>query len=401
MSDSAFSKDNRWLLPEGVDELLPGQAAQMEALRRRLLDQFGAWGYELVMPPFIEYLDSLLTGTGHDLDVQTFKLTDQLTGRLMGVRADITPQVARIDAHRLRRDAPSRLCYIGSVLHARPEGISRSRNPVQVGAELFGHAGVESDVEIISLAVASLRTAGIAQPHLDLGHVGIFRGLARAAGCNAAQEGALLEALQRKAVAEIDELLDGAAIDQPWRRMLRALPRLNGGIEALDHAGEVLAEAPQGVRQALRNLWGVAAGLERRLPDLPLHFDLAELRGYGYHTGIVFAALVPGYGSEVARGGRYDDIGRVFGNPRPATGFSADLRTLVQVSSGLPDVSGAQGVLAPWGDEPGLMRAIEALRAEGERVVQELPGQQGGAAAQGCDRRLQQDEQGGWVTRPL
>jgi len=401
MSDSAFSKDNRWLLPEGVDELLPGQAGQLEGLRRKLLDQFNSWGYELVMPPFIEYLDSLLTGTGHDLDVQTFKLTDQLTGRLMGVRADITPQVARIDAHRLRREAPTRLCYIGSVLHARPEGISRSRNPVQLGAELFGHAGVESDIEIISLAVSSLRAAGISQPYLDLGHVGVFRGLARAAGCDAAQEAALLEALQRKAVAEIDELLDEAGIDQPWRRMLRALPQLNGGVEALDHAGEVLAEAPESVRQALRNLWGVAAGLERRLPDLPLHFDLAELRGYGYHTGIVFAALVPGYGSEVARGGRYDDIGRVFGNPRPATGFSADLRTLVQVSDGVPTATARGGILAPWGDEPDLMRAIEALRGEGERVVQALPGQQGGASAQGCDRRLQQDDQGHWVTQPL
>lgn len=387
MANNGFGKDNRWLLPDGVDEVLPPRAAQLEQLRRRLLDMYAGWGYELVMPPLIEYLDSLLTGTGHDLDLQTFKLTDQLSGRMMGVRADMTPQAARIDAHQLKREAPSRLCYIGSVLQTRLQGLSRSRNPVQIGAELYGHAGVESDVEIISLMLETLRTVGVREPYLDLGHVGIFRALAAEAALQAEVENALFDALQRKAAPEIEALFAESRVRGPAAEALLALVELNGGVEILDEAGERLRDTGAAVQTALRELWGIASALERRLPGVPLHFDLAELRGYRYHTGPVFAAFVPGHGQDVARGGRYDHIGGVFGRSRPATGFSADLKTLADLA-GLAPTEPPGGVFVAWSDEPALLQRVAQLRDEGERVVWGLPGQQGGAAEAGCDRQL-------------
>lgn len=396
MNYGPFSKDNRWLLPEGVDEVLPPDAARVEVLRRRLLDAFHAWGYELVMPPTIEFLESLLTGAGHDLDLQTFKLTDQLSGRMMGVRADMTPQAARIDAHKLRRDTPTRLCYIGTVLQSRPEGPSTSRNPIQVGCELFGHAGVEADIEVISLMLETLSVAGVGDCHLDLGHVGIFRGLAADAGLNPDAENRLWDALQRKAVTEIEEILGALEISAARRRMLRALADLSGGVEVLDEANRELAEAPASVQDAMRDLWSIATSLERRLPDVALHFDLGELRGYAYHTGAVFAAFVPGHGEEVARGGRYDQIGRVFGRSRPATGFSADLKTLLTLADRGPDRLHG-GIQAPWQDDAALLRAVRELRDAGERVVWLLPGEETAAE---CDRQLIQ-RQGQWQVEPL
>jgi len=398
MKDGPFGKDNRWLLPEGVGEVLPPDAARLERLRRALVDAFDRWGYELVMPPTIEYLESLLTGAGHDLDLQTFKLTDQLSGRMMGVRADMTPQAARIDAHKLKRDGPTRLCYIGTVLQTRPEGPASSRNPIQVGAELFGHAGVEADIEVISLMLESLRVAGIGGCHLDLGHVGIFRGLAAHADMGTEAENQLWDALQRKAVSEIDALLGALEISSPQRRMLRALAGLSGGVEVLDQANSVLADAPQSVHDAMRELWSIATSLERRLPDVALHFDLGELRGYAYHTGAVFAAFVPGHGEEVARGGRYDQIGRVFGRPRPATGFSADLKTLMALGEAAAEPERPGCVLAPWDDENALQKAVRRLRAEGTRVLWALPGQP--AAGCGCDRRLVK-RGGTWSVEPM
>lgn len=396
MNYGPFSKDNRWLLPEGVDEVLPPDAATVEALRRSLLDAFQAWGYDLVMPPTIEFLESLLTGAGHDLDIQTFKLTDQLSGRMMGVRADMTPQAARIDAHKLRRDTPTRLCYIGTVLQSRPEGPATSRNPIQVGCELFGHGGVEADIEVISLMLETLSVAGIGDCHLDLGHVGIFRGLAADAGLNADAENRLWDALQRKAVTEIDELLGALELSGAQRRMLRALADLSGGIEVLDEANRLLADAPDPVQEALAALWSIATSLERRLPDVALHFDLGELRGYAYHTGAVFAAFVPGHGEEVARGGRYDQIGRVFGRSRPATGFSADLKTLMALGSGGAAAT-VPGIQAPWEDDTALLERVRALRDAGERVVWRLPGQR---TVAGCDRQLIQHS-GQWRVEPL
>jgi ATP phosphoribosyltransferase regulatory subunit len=388
-----------WLLPEGIDELLPAQARALEALRRELLDMYATWGYQMVVTPFIEFLDSLLTGTGRDLELQTFKLTDQSSGRMLGVRADITPQAARIDAHRLRHEAPTRLCYIGSVLRTRSDGFSGSRSPLQIGAELYGHAGVASDVEIVCLTMETLRIAGLSDIYLDLGHVGIFRSLAEAAGLDERQEAALFEALQRKASAEIAELVDAFGLEKDMRRMLLALAELNGGEEVLPLARKVLADAPPAVLTAIDYVDAVSANLRQRLPDLPVHFDLAELRAYHYQTGVVFAAFVPGEGQEVARGGRYDEIGEVFGRARPATGFSADLKTLMRLGSHAA-VPLTDAILAPDERAPGLQAKIDELRAAGRVVIGELPGQVGDASQMGCAYRLEQQGDD-WVIVPL
>ncbi|MEW6352969.1 MAG: ATP phosphoribosyltransferase regulatory subunit [Pseudomonadota bacterium] len=386
---------DRWLLPEGIEDVLPSAAARLERLRRELLDLFGGWGYELVIPPLVEYLESLLTGTGNDLDLQTFKITDQLTGRLMGVRADMTPQVARIDAHLLKRDAPTRLCYLDTVLHTRPDGFSRSRNPLQVGAELYGHSGVESEAEILCLMLEMLKLAGIGAVHVDLGHVGIFRGLARAAGLNAEQEAVLFDALQRKAKAEIEEFLTGWSLDAVQRRRIVSLVELNGGDEVLSDAEVALRGAGDAVRGALDNLRSIADAVRRQAPQQTLYFDLAELRGYHYYTGVVFAAFVPGHGQAIAQGGRYDDIGRVFGRARPATGFGADIKTLLALSTQpLPERPGA--IFAPCENDSALQALVRTLRAQGERVVYALPGQTGGAREVGCDRVVKK-QKGVWT----
>ncbi|MCG5535830.1 ATP phosphoribosyltransferase regulatory subunit [Ectothiorhodospira mobilis] len=378
---------NRWLLPEGIEEALPPLAERLETLRRELLDLYHAWGYELIIPPLVEYLESLLTGTGHGLDLQTFKLTDQLNGRLMGVRADMTPQAARIDAHCLQREVPTRLCYVGTVLHTRPDGFAGTRSPLQVGAELYGHFGMESDLEILRLMLRTLEVCGVESPLLDLGHVGIFRQLAEDAGLDRQQESDLFDMLQRKAVPEIHACLEALDLPARSRGHLAALAELNGDENTLAQARERLAGAGAGVFTALEALEEMAARLRAAHPGVALHFDLAELRGYHYHTGLVFAAFLPGNGQEVARGGRYDDIGRVFGRARPATGFSTDLKTLVRLSR-CPENPAPAAIFAPADPDPGLEAAVEDLRRRGERVIRALSGQTGDAAAMGCDRVL-------------
>ena len=384
--------NNSWLLPEGIEELLPAQAARLESLQRKLLDMYVTWGYELVIPPFIEYLDSLLTGTGNDLDLQTFKITDQLTGRLMGIRADMTPQVARIDAHNLKREVPSRLCYMGTVLHTRPATHGGRRSPFQAGVELYGHAGIESDLEVLRLMIATLHASGLEEVHLDLGHVGIFRGLARQSGLDQLAERQLFDALQRKAKPEIEELLQAQPIDSHWRDILESLADLHGDAAVLDTAEALLGDTDEGVRQALSQLRRVAA-MVGAMPNVSIHFDLAELRGYHYHTGIVFAAFVSGQGQAIAQGGRYDDIGRVFGRARPATGFSTDLKALLALVPA--KTHQLRGIFAPCDESQELDATIAALRSKGERVVQALPGQIGDAAAMDCDRELVQQD-GSW-----
>ncbi|MGE4475022.1 MAG: ATP phosphoribosyltransferase regulatory subunit [Stutzerimonas sp.] len=389
---------DRWLLPDGIEEVLPPEAARIETARRRVLDLFHRWGYELVITPHVEFLESLLTGSGQDLDLRTFKVTDPLSGRQMGFRADITPQVARVDAHTLRRTGPSRLCYAGSVLHAKPQALATSRSPIQLGAELYGDASAASDLEIISLMVETLELADVPNVHMDLGHVGIYRGLAKAAGLAGDLEQRLFDALQRKAMDELAELTD--TLEPGLAAMIRALARLCGGREALVEAQRVLADAPGEVRDALAALARIAEELASRYPQIPLYFDLGELRGYHYHTGVVFAAFVPGVGQSIAQGGRYDAIGADFGRARPATGFSTDLKTLVSLGNAGLDTPAA-GIWAPEGAEPTLWAEIARLRQSGERVIQALEGQsQAEALEAGCDRSLVRGKDG-WKVMPL
>jgi len=390
----------RWMLPQGIDEVPPREARVMESLRRELLDLYRAWGYELVIPPFVDFLDSLLTGTGQDLDLQTFKLTDQTSGRLLGVRADMTPQVARIDAHLLRRDTPTRLCYLGTVLHTRPDGFAGTRSPMQIGAEIYGHAGIESDIEILRLVLKTLRTAGVEGCYLDLGHVGIFRGLARQAGLSDEAEHALFDALQRKAIPEIEQMVSRLRLDATLARMLVALAELNGD-DALTRAETALHAAAPEVRAAVDYLRRLAQALHRFLPEVSVHYDLGELRGYRYKTGVVFAAFAPGWGLEIARGGRYDAIGRVFGRARAAVGFSTDLKGLIRLGRGLEErYREDAAVHAPWSSDPALMDLIERLRASGRRVISALPGEDHDPRLLGCAERLVQGSSG-WVVEEI
>ena len=391
--------DNQWLLPEGIEEVLPEAAKRVERVRHDLLSLYRAWGYELVMPPFIEYLESLLTGAGNDLELQTFKLTDQLSGRTMGVRADMTPQVARIDSHVLNREAPTRLCYIGTVLRTRPLELGGSRSPVQVGAELYGHKGPESDVEIIRLMIASLKTVGLDDLLLDLGHVGIFRGLANDAGLDANQEVELFDILQRKSVPELEQFLANCSASDSVKGRLASLCDLAGGKEVLSEAATIFSGAGEEVMRSLQSLQSVSELLEQCIPGLNIHYDLAELRGYHYHTGVVFAAYSVGHGKAIAKGGRYDNMGLGKVISRPATGFSADLNQWVLLS-GVSSTPYAPGILAPVGNEASLLSKISELREQGERVIQELPDVEVDQGY-GCDRRLVKQQSGDWAVVPI
>lgn len=373
-----------WLLPDGVTDVLPAEAARLESLRRQLLDHFARWGYALVLPPLMEYLESLLSGSGRDLADLTFKITDQLSGRLMGVRADTTPQVARLDAHCLPSQGPARYCYAGTVLHTRPVGISASRCPVQIGAELYGHAGVESDIEIIRLLLDTLAIAGARDLHLDLGHVGVFRALAAAAELDGDTEASLRDMLMRKSLPEWREAIP-ARVAAEHQATLLPLPSLAGDVSVLLAAKALWADAPAAVAQALADLQAVTTALQQSHPHVVLTLDLGEVRGYHYHTGLVFSVYAPGHAREVAKGGRYDHVGEAFGRARPATGFSADLKQLLAFSAATP---AAQGILAPAGDESALREAITQARGHGQRVVQQLPGALLSATEAGCDREF-------------
>ena len=372
-----MSRANRWLLPDGVKEVLPPEAARIEDLRRTVVDLYQAWGYDLVMPPLIEYIDSLLIGTGDDLDLATFKVIDQKTGRTMGIRADITPQVARIDAHSIDCDGINRLCYSNTVLHTNAANPLASRSPLQVGAELYGHAGIDSDLEVISLMLETLTRIGIKHPiTLDLGHVGIYRGLIDAIGLADDDERELFNLLQSKAVADIDVLVSAMDLTDEAKTILSQLPRLYGETSVLHQAEQIFGNMSAEVSTAIVYLRELSEAVSTRFPQVTLYFDLAELRGYEYHTGVVFAALTPAFGQAIAKGGRYDDIGKVFGRARPATGFSADLKVLSELSE-VPLVQ-ADTIAMPA--EVGLSSAQRKslwimqsqLRLQGERLVAQL-----------------------------
>jgi len=372
---------NNWLLPAGINEVLPEEAAYSETLRRRLINLYQSWGYELVIPPMLEYLDSMLMGAGHILELQTFKLTDQLTGRLMGIRADMTPQIARIDVHHLKRNQPTRLCYLGTVLHTKPNKFAGSRAPEQVGAELYGYTGIAADAEILSLVIHTLRAVGISDFLMDIGHVQIYRALLKEAGLNSTQTEELSDAIKHKSTADLESILTELPISHALKQMFRALIELNGDSSVLKEARKILSAAPTAVHQALDDLEKLQA--EFRTENL--YFDLAESRGYSYHEGVVFAAYVDKHGQAIAKGGRYD-LGKIFGQPRPATGFSTNLRKLVSLTT-IP--AKPKGIFAPpLHTDKTLLDVVTRLRQQGEIVICSLPNQTEDAETMGCDRIL-------------
>ncbi len=385
---------NNWILPEGIEEILPPRAEQLDKLCREIVDLYSTWGYQLVIPPMIEYMDSLLTGTGKDLDLQIFKLTDQLSGRSMGVRADTTPQVARIDAHNLKREVPTRLCYLGTVLHTRPENTGGNRSPLQVGAELYGHKGIESDIEVLCLMIETIKKAGIENIHIDLGHVGIYNNLVRLAKLDDDGESELFGVLQRKAMPELDDMISAGSLSTEAGQMFKALITSNGSINDFKEARVFFDSISSEIKECLDELQSIIDLVGKRMSEVTLDFDFSELRGYHYHTGIVFTAYVPGHGQGIAFGGRYDDIGSAFGRARPATGFSTDIKTLLGLSKLEPEKR--MGVYVPCSDKPGQFEAIKNLRNQGEIVICELAGQDATAEDMGCDRQLEYKD-GQWT----
>ena len=369
-----------WLLPEYIEDVLPAEAARIEMLRRTLLDLFKVHGYQYVIPPMLEYMESLITGVGHDLDLATFKVVDQLTGRLMGVRADMTPQVARIDAHLLNHQGITRLCYAGSVLRTKPDGLAQTREPLQLGAELYGHAGVASDIEIQRLLIKALQAIGISKVHMDFSHVNVFGSLIEASQISPQLEHELYSALQSKDKSSIAVL--SSHLDKATRESLLHLTELNGDKTVLEKAAKVLPEIPA-IKDALASLNKVGMALNEL--DVTVGFDLSELRGYHYHSGIVFAAYAQGYKGPLALGGRYDEVGQAFGRARPATGFSLDLRGVV---TALQPASPTMVIFAPDNDDVTLSVKIDKLRAEGHVVIQELAGFKSNLDELNCDKKL-------------
>lgn len=380
-----------WLLPEHIADVLPSEARKIEELRRLMLDNFRLYGYELVMPPLLEYVDSLLTGAGKDTDLRTFKLVDQISGRMLGLRADMTTQVARIDAHLLNRDSVTRLCYAGSVLHTRPSGLHATREPLQIGAEIYGHAGLEADAEIQELALASLAMAGFPDVRLDLSHVGVVRAILEGDDAARKDEASLYALLRAKDSPGLDAI--SAAYAPETRAALMALPHLYGDIDVLARARAVLPALP-GITRALAELAALAASA---LGRAEVAIDLADLRGYAYESGAMFALYVPGLPNSVANGGRYDHVGEAFGRARPATGFSLDLRELARL---LPTAERKHSIRAPWGNAPELREVIAQLRKTGEVVIQSLPGHDNEQDEFECDRVLVLEDSN-WILKNL
>lgn len=395
-SDLDSISSDLWLLPDGVDELLPPEAHSAEELRRRLLDLYNSWGYQLVFPPLIEYLESLLTGVGQDLNLQTFKITDQGTGKLMGIRADMTPQIARIDARNEARGA-HRVCYMGTVLRTRNDNLFPSRAPVQTGCELFGVSDTAADIEVISMMLETLHTAGIARVHLDLAHVGIYQLILSKADLGESAACQLLSALQRKSVPEVQELA-GTIEDTGVRKYVLTLLSLSGDLSVLENARALFSEEPR-ILDALEKLSQVAQVISSRYPEVEIYIDLCEMRGFNYHTGLVFAAYTQGMGQAIAQGGRYDGVGSEFGRSRPATGFSADLKALLRIGDFACQQSG-KAILAPAIEDAGLWKLIGELR-QTDRVISCMPDEKAEQWRDQCDRMIVKNEQGDWMVVAL
>jgi|TARA_B110000971_G_scaffold53311_1_gene54225 ATP phosphoribosyltransferase regulatory subunit len=394
---------NSWLLPDGVQETLPPAAFGVDLLRRQVLQMYHSWGYDLVMPAMIEFMDSLLTGTAHSLDTKTFSLVDQMTGKQMGVRSDMTPQVARIDAHLLadddRKVRIERLCYCGHLLHAQADGITSSRTPLQIGAEIFGNTSVTADVEVVSLMIETLHTVGLKDISIDLGHVGIFRSLVSITELDDQQEAILFDMLQRKSIPELEVYLSELDLPENLRAQFNQLALLNGDIKILQEARQIFKGCHQELDEALDRIQSVIEVVQDKYPGTLINCDLAELRGYNYHTGLVFAAFLPGQGKEIARGGRYDNIGAIFGNARPATGFSADLLNLHQLSD-IPQIK-TFGILAPNNSDAALNQVIQDLRSQGQRVIVDLTEGKSEPAEQKCDKILIRQDNGWTISEAI
>jgi ATP phosphoribosyltransferase regulatory subunit len=392
-----------WLLPEHLADVLPSEAKRIEGLRRALTDEAQAYGYELVMPPLVEHLDSLLSGTGRTLGLQTFKLVDQLSGRTLGLRADTTPQVARIDAHLLNRQGVTRLCYCGPVVHTRPSGPWASREPLQFGAELYGHAGLEADLEVLELALDGLRQAGVRDAVIDLGDARIANALLHDLGADATQRAAIQAALAAKDATALEEALRPWASSPSAAQAVRGLRRLPGLYGTASVLGKAAAELPEGVAttQALSDLAWIVRHVQATHPDVRIGVDLADLGGQDYYSGIRFSVMGSAASQVLASGGRYDHVGRVFGRERPAVGFSLDLKALSQAlqSSG-PAPAPRPAIRAPWSEDSGLRAAVRELRSRGETVVCILPGHEHEAQEFACDRELALVA-GQWVLQAL
>ena len=384
---------NRWLLPENISDILPSEARKIEDLRRILLDRFQAYGYELVMPPMLEYLDSLLTGSGQDLNLKTFKLVDQISGRTLGLRADMTPQVARIDAHLLNRQGVTRLCYAGSILHTRAAAGSSSREQLQLGAEIYGHAGLEADLEIQALLNDVLNLSQVGEITLDMSHAGLLTAILGDFSPKSESLDALYSALQTKDLPGLNQVL------QDWPAEVKSAVLTLANLSGLPE--KVLAQARQNlpktaaVKSALDELERLCAGVAG-LPNSPqLNLDLSDLKGYQYHSGVMFAAYVEGLPVAIARGGRYDMVGKAFGRSRPATGFSLDIMTLARMSK---KDSRKTAILAPWSNDQTLSQEIAQLRSQGQVVIQLLPGHEQDGDEFYCDRELV-NQKGAWVVK--
>jgi ATP phosphoribosyltransferase regulatory subunit len=383
-----------WVLPDHIADVLPSEARHIEEIRRDLLDMARCYGYELVMPPLLEHLESLLSGTGEALDLQTFKLVDQLSGRMMGLRADSTPQVARIDAHLLNRSGVARLCYCGPVLHTRPAGPHASREPLQFGAEIYGHAGLEADLEILTLALDALRAANVGPLTVDLADARIVGALLAASGLSPSQQHAVHVALAGKDASELDMIT--RTCPPEVAAAIQSLVALYGDACVLDQAASTLPALPL-VQQALRELKWLAGHIASVFEDVSVSFDLADLRGYAYYTGVRFSIYAPAVHDALARGGRYDEVGSVFGRKRPAVGFSLDVKELASAAKLRPLRA---AIRAPWAEDTSLRAAVARLRQQGETVVCVLPGHESEVDEFQCDRELQQHN-GQWLVTAI
>ena len=371
-----------WVLPDHIADVLPSEARHIEELRRDLLDMARCYGYELVMPPMLEHLESLLSGTGRELDLKTFKLVDQLSGRTLGLRADTTPQAARIDAHLLNREGVTRLCYCGPVLHTRPAGLASTREPLQFGAEIFGHPGLEADLEAVELALDTLVSANVGELVIDLADARVLRGVLAGVPMESAQLQDVVLALSLKDASALATLTARMPVEA--QQGLMALLRLYGGSETLDAARRELPARPL-VRDALDQLQWLATHLKAAYPALRIGFDLSDMSGYAYYSGPRFAIYAQDCIEALARGGRYDEVGAIFGRNRPAVGFSLDLKSLAEAAGVAPAPA---AILAPWGEDAALRAAVRRLRELGEIVVSVLPGQALQEQVFACDREL-------------